>query len=110
MLPSGRKIFWWLVAMVLWATVVWSVQETPDRKTTDLHEIQQVEDDLYGDPPSEETRLLEQLQARLEQIEERERALQLREEQVAALQRDVEALAARQAKQRALYGRCANAL
>ena len=96
--------------MILWATVVWSVQETPDRKTTDLHEIQQVEDDLYGEPPSEETTLLEQLQARLEEIEERERALQLREEQVAALQRDVEALAARQAKEAKRLEKSASAL
>ena len=110
MLPSGRKILWWMVAMVLWATVVWSVQETPDQKPTDSHEIQQVEEDLYGEPPSEETTLIEQLQARLKEIEERERALQLREEQVASLQRDMEALAARQAKEAKRLKKSASAL
>ena len=96
--------------MVLWATVVWSVQETPDQKPTDSHEIQQVEEDLYGEPPSEETTLIEQLQARLKEIEERERALQLREEQVASLQRDMEALAARQEKEAKRLKKSASAL
>jgi len=99
MLPSRRLIIWWLVAMVLWATAVWSVQETPDMKTTDSYENQQVEDRLEEGPPSEESTLLEQLQARLKELDERERGLQQREERVAALQRDLEALAARQAKE-----------
>jgi flagellar motility protein MotE (MotC chaperone) len=99
MLPSRRLILWWLVAMVLWATAVWSVQETPDMKPTDSYENQPVEDRLEEEPPSEETTLLEQLQARLKELAERERGLQQREERVAALQRDLEALAARQAKE-----------
>jgi flagellar motility protein MotE (MotC chaperone) len=99
MLPSRRLILWWLVGMVLWATAVWSVQETPEMKPTDSYENQHVEDGLTEEPPSEEATLLEQLQARLKELEERERGLQQREERVAALQRDLEALAARQAKE-----------
>ncbi len=99
MLPTRRRILWWLIVVVLWITVVWTVQATSDDTATIPHENQQVEPDPYGEPPSEEATLLEQLQARLKEIEERERGLQLREEQIAALQRDLEALAARQAKE-----------
>jgi len=99
MLPSRRLISWWLVAMFLWATAVWSVQETPNMKVTDSYENQQVDERLEEELPSEEATLLEQLQARLKELDERERALQQREERVGALQRDLEALAARQAKE-----------
>jgi flagellar motility protein MotE (MotC chaperone) len=99
MLPSRRLIFWCLVAMVLWSTVVWSVQETPDMEPTDSYENQQVVDDHEVEPPREEATLLKQLQARLNELEERERDLQQREERVAALQGDLEAQAARQAKE-----------
>ncbi len=100
MLPSRRLILWWLVGMVLWATVVWSVQETPEMKTTDSYENQEVGEGLVEELPSQEGTLLEQLQGRLKELEERERGLQQREERVSALQRDLEALAARQAKER----------
>lgn len=99
MLPNRRLILWWFVALVLWATVVWSVQETPDMKPTDSYENQQVGEGLVEELPSQEATLLEQLQDRLKEVEERERGLQQREERVAALQRDLEALAARQAKE-----------
>jgi len=99
MLPSQRKIFWWVVVVVLWFTVVWSVQATTEPASSNSQEIQQVEEDFINEPRSEEATLLEDLQARLKEIEERERGLQLREEQVEALQRDVEALAARQVKE-----------
>lgn len=85
--------------MVLWATVVWSVQELPNGKTVVSPENQAIEPGIDEEPPGEETRLLEQLQARLREVEERERALQQREERIAALQRDLEALAARQTKE-----------
>jgi flagellar motility protein MotE (MotC chaperone) len=85
--------------MMLWATVVWSVQETPEMKPTDSYENQQVEESLEEELPSEEATLLEQLKARLKELDDRERGLQQREERVAALQRDLEALAARQAKE-----------
>lgn len=100
MLPSRRLILWWLVGMVLWATVVWSVQETPEMKTTDSYENQGVGEGLVEELPSQEGTLLDQLQGRLKELEERERGLQQREERVSALQRDLEALAARQAKER----------
>ena len=99
MLPSRRMISWWVVAVMLWFTVVWSVQATTESTSSNSHEIQQVEEHITNEPRSEEATLLEDLQARLKQIEERERGLQLREEQVESLQRDVEALAARQAKE-----------
>lgn len=90
---------WWFVVVVLSATAVWSVQATTEQPASESHENQQVEDDFFDEPHSEEATLLEDLQARLKEVEERERGLQLREEQVAALQRDLEALAARQTKQ-----------
>jgi len=99
MLPSRPLISWWVVVVVLWATVVWSVQATTEPLSSDSHEFQQVEEDFTHEPLSEEATLLEDIQARLKKIEERERGLQLREEQVEALQRDVEALAARQVKE-----------
>jgi len=68
-------------------------------KVTDSYENQQVDERLEEELPSEEATLLEQLQARLKELDERERALQQREERVGALQRDLEALAARQAKE-----------
>jgi len=84
---------------LLWATLVWSVQATTEQSATDSQEKQHVEEaDLY-EPRSEEATLLEDLQARLKEVEERERRLQLREEHVLSLQRDLEALAARQAKE-----------
>jgi flagellar motility protein MotE (MotC chaperone) len=92
-------ISWWVVVVVLWFTVAWSVQATTEPTTPDSHENQQVEEHFTNESRSEEATLLEDLQARLKQIEERERGLQLREEQVESLQRDVEALAARQAKE-----------
>ena len=98
MLPSRRMIPWWFVVVVLWATVVWSVQATTEQPAIDSQENQHV-DEVYPDEPrSEEATLLEDLQARLKEVEERERGLQLREEQVLSLQRDLEALAARQGK------------
>ncbi len=99
MLPSRRKTFWWLCVAMLWATAVWSVQATTEQPSDDSHENQQVEEDYSDEPRSEEATLLEELQVRLKEVEEREHALQLREEQVLSLQRDVEALAARQAKE-----------
>ena len=99
MLPSRRMISWWIVVVMMWFTVVWTVQATTEPSSTDSHKIQQVEDDFDSEPRSEEATLLEDLQARMKKIEERERGLQLREEQVEALQRDVEALAARQVKE-----------
>ena len=99
MLPSRRMIPWWLLMVLLWATAVWSVQATTEKSSIDSHENQQVEQNDFDEPRSEETTLVEDLQARLKAIEERERGLQLREEQVLSLQRDVEALAARQAKE-----------
>ncbi len=85
--------------VLLSATAVWSVQATTETSTTDSHENQQVEEGFSDEPPSKEATLLEELQTRLKEVDERERGLQLREEQVLALQRDVEALAARQAKE-----------
>ena len=80
-------------------SAVWSVQATTEQSTNDSEENQHVEEDFLDAPPSKEATLLEELQARLKEVEERERGLQLREEQVLALQRDLEALAARQAKE-----------
>ena len=99
MLPSRRMIPWWLVMGLLWATAVWSVQATTEQSSTDSPENQHVEEDYPDAPRSEEATLLEDLQARLKGVEERERGLQLREEHVLSLQRDLEALAARQAKE-----------
>jgi flagellar motility protein MotE (MotC chaperone) len=99
MLPSRSLIVWWVLAMIMWATTVGSVQETPEVGTTDSFENQAVENGLNEEAPSAETTLLEQLQARLKEVEERERGLQLREERLTALQQDLEALAARQTKE-----------
>jgi flagellar motility protein MotE (MotC chaperone) len=90
---------WWLVLVLLWATAVWSVQATTEQPAIDPQEIQHVEGDYPDEPRSEEATLLEDLQVRLKEVEERERGLQLREEHVLSLQRDLEALAARQAKE-----------
>src|SRR5690606_24418238 len=98
MLPRRRLILWWLAAMVLWSTVVWSVQELPNDQMMLSPEKQRLEPGFDEDPSGEETRLLEKLQARFKELEEREHTLQQREERVAALQRDLEALAARQTK------------
>lgn len=99
MLPSRRMIPWWLVMVLLWATAVWSVQATTEQPSTDSQENQHVEEDYSDEPRSEEATLLEDLQARLKVVEERERGLQLREEHIMSLQRDLEAMAARQAKE-----------
>ena len=85
--------------VVLSATAVWSVQATTEQSSDESQEKQQLEADFSNDPPSEEATLLEELQARLKQVEERERGLQLREEKIVSLQQDIEALAARQAKE-----------
>jgi flagellar motility protein MotE (MotC chaperone) len=85
--------------MILWTTTVGSVQDTPEVGTTDSYENQPVEDRPDGEAPSEEATLLKQLQARLKEVEERERGLQQREERLTALQQDLEALAARQTKE-----------
>jgi len=98
-LPSRRKISWWPVVLILWVTAAWSVQAMTEGTSSDSHEIQRVEEDFSDEPRSKEATLVEELQARLEEIKERERGLQFREEQVEALQRDLEALAARQAKE-----------
>ncbi|MCA9421398.1 MAG: hypothetical protein KC592_10285, partial [Nitrospira sp.] len=100
MVPSRRLIVWWVLAIILWATSVGSVQETPDVGTADPYENQPVEEPLEEEALSEEATLLKQLQARLKEVEERERALQQREERLTALQQDLEALAARQTKER----------
>lgn len=99
MLPSRRKFSWWCAVVMVWATAAWSVQATTEDLPGELLENQQVEVDYSEEPRSEEATLVEDLQARLKKIEERERGLQLREEQIISLQRDVEALAARQAKE-----------
>jgi len=99
MLPSRRMIPWWLVLVLLWATAVWSVQATTKQPATGFQENQHVEEDYPYESRSEEATLLEDLQVRLKEVEERERGLQLREEHVLSLQRDLEALAARQAKE-----------
>ena len=99
MLPSRRMIPWWFVMVVLSATAVWSVQATTEQSSGESQEKQQVEAEFFDEPPSEEATLLEDLQARLKQVKERERGLQLREEKIVALQQDLEALAARQTKE-----------
>ena len=99
MLPSRRRFLLWCAAVVVWATAVWSVQATTDHPDSETLENQQVEESYDEGPKSLEATLVEELQARLKEIEERERGLQLREEQIVSLQRDVEALAARQAKE-----------
>ena len=99
MLPSRRMIPWWFVVVVLSATVVWSVQATTEQPATNSLENQYVEEDYPSESRSEEATLLEDLQVRLKEVEERERGLQLREEHVQSLQQDLEALAARQAKE-----------
>ena len=98
-LPSRRKMSWWPVVFVLWASAVWAVQATTEHAASDSQEKQHVEDEFGDKPVSAEATLLEDLQARLKQVEERERSLQLREEQIVGLQSDLEALAARQAKE-----------
>ena len=85
--------------LLLWVTAAWSVEAMTEQTDHDSLEKQQVEEPYDDDPRSEEATLLEELQAQIEKVKERERGLQLREEQVLALQRDVEALAARQAKE-----------
>ncbi len=109
-LPSWKTIPWWMVVILLWGTAVWSVQDTNQDPAADHAENQAIEDTLTDEPLSEEHTLLEQLQARLKAVEERERELQIREERVAALQRDVEALAARQKKEAQRLGSQASAL
>lgn len=99
MLPTKRILLWWVVAMLFWTTVVWPVQDAPDRDSKVSQENQAVIEGDLEEVPSAEQTLLEQLQARLAEVEERERSLQIREEQVAALQRDLEALVARQTKE-----------
>ena len=99
MLPSRRMVPWWFVVVVLSITAVWSVQATTEQPATDSQENQHVEEDYPDESRSEEATLLEDLQVRLKEVEERERGLQLREEHVLSLQRDLEALAARQAKE-----------
>lgn len=99
MLPSRSLIFSLMLAMILWATTVGSVQETAEVGTPDFYENQSVDAGLDENEVSAETTLLEQLKARLKEVEERERALQQREERLTALQQDLEALAARQAKE-----------
>ena len=99
MLPSRRMIPWWLVLVLLWATAVWSVQATTEQPSTESHTNQYVDENSPDEPRSAEATLLEDLQARLKEVEARERGLQLREEHVLSLQRDLEALAARQAKE-----------
>ncbi len=98
-MPSRRMIRWWMLMGLIWVTAVWSVQATTDQANTDSHEKQTVDEEFSNVPQSEEATLVEDLQARLKEIDERERALQIREERVLALQRDLEALAARQAKE-----------
>ncbi len=85
--------------LLFWASAVWSVQATTEHSPSDSQEKQQVEDEYDDKPRSIESTLLEDLQARLKEVEERERGLQLREEQIVGLQQDLEALAARQAKE-----------
>lgn len=109
-LPSWKIVPWWMVVILLWGTAVWSVQDTNHESDADHSENQAIEDTLADDIPTEEHTLLEQLQARLKAVEERERELQIREERVAALQRDVEALAARQSKEAQRLGSQASAL
>lgn len=99
MLPSPRMIPWWFVVVVLSATAVWSVQATTEQPASNSQEKQHVEEGYLDQPRSDEATLLEDLQARLKKVEERERGLQFREEHVLSLQRDLEALAARQAKE-----------
>ena len=98
-LPTRRRFFWWPVVFILWASAVWSVQATTEDSSSDSQENQHVEDEYDDKPRSAEATLLEDLQARLKEVEERERGLQLREEQIVGLQQDLEALAARQAKE-----------
>jgi len=47
-----------MLAMILWASTVGSVQETPEVGTTDSYDNQPVEDGLDEEAPSEETTLL----------------------------------------------------
>jgi flagellar motility protein MotE (MotC chaperone) len=75
------------------------VQATTQQPATNSQENQYVEEDYPDESRSEEATLLEDLQVRLKEVEERERGLQLREEHVRSLQQDLEALAARQAKE-----------
>lgn len=110
MLPSRRMIRWWLVMVLLWATAAWSVQARTEHPSTESHKNQQVEQDYPDEPQSEEATLLEDLQARLKEVEARERDLQLREEHVLSLQRDLEALAARQTKEAKRLAKEASAL
>ena len=98
-LPSRRRIPWWPVVLLVWASAVWSVQATTEQPSSESPGKQHVEADFLDEPRSAETTLLEDLQARLKEVEERERGLQLREEHVLSLQQDLEALAARQAKE-----------
>ncbi len=98
-LPSRRRFFWWPVVFLLWVSAVWSVQATTEHSSSDSQENQHLEDEYDDTPRSAETTLLEDLRARLKEVEERERGLQLREEQIVGLQQDLEALAARQAKE-----------
>ncbi|MDR4495564.1 MAG: MotE family protein [Nitrospirales bacterium] len=109
-LPSWKIIPWWMVVILLWGSAVWSVQDTNHESDADLSANQAIEDTLTDETPTEEHSLLEQLQARLKAVEERERELQIREDRVAALQRDVEALAARQVKEAQRLGTQASAL
>ncbi len=66
---------------------------TPDSSSSDFHES--------GSVPSEgkpELKLVEKLQARLQQLEEREQKIQDDEQRLGALRRDLESLATRQEK------------
>ncbi len=98
------------MVFLLWVSAVWSVQATTEHSSSDSQEKQHVEDEYDDKPRSAESTLLEDLQARLKEVEERERGLQLREEQIVGLQQDLEALAARQAKEAKRLEREASAL
>lgn len=98
-LPSRRRIPWWPVVLLVWASAVWSVQATTEQPSSESPENQHVEADFSDEPRSAETTLVEDLQSRLKEVEKREHGLQLREEHVLSLQQDLEALAARQAKE-----------
>ena len=102
-LPRFIVLPWWMVILFLGATAIMSVSYSvgEEHQVTEetSHENQEVADMDMHDEMSEEATLIQQLQARLKEIQEREQRLQQKQARVEGLQRDVEALAARQAKE-----------
>ena len=97
MLPRLFVIPWWLVFLGLGVTAVLSVPPTEGEEPYQEHQISQDNQELGNfkteETVGQETTLIQQLQARLSEVEEREQRLQKKQERLEGLQRDLEQLA-----------------